>query len=365
MHERTIAMTSDEAADLAIEPAPVSSGDPSIWVSVVHWNGGESTMACLDSIFADPVRGVSVVVVDNGSTDDVLARIVARWPSVVVVSNATNLGFTGGHNQAIALAMERGADYVMLLNQDATLLPGCIRQMTAQAEGDPRIGLLSPVVFYADEPSRVQSCGLWIDFDRVDTGGSRDPAVMRAFQASEDAQVVLWGTALMLRRGLIEQIGMLDDRLFAYYEDMDLSVRSMDAGWLNRVCFEAGALHEGHRTRYTRESHVFYLSSRNALLFWRKALVVRRRRWRSHWKAVAKILNESGTLQDAGLDAQAAACIDGLWAGWRRHYGPYESRIEAPRWVRSILLSHPYFWSRVTGGQAVTLVRERMAARRT
>lgn len=330
---------------------------PHVVVSIVHWNGGPSTIACLESVRGDGYPRTSVVFVDNGSTDDVASTVRARWPEVVVISNTVNQGFTGGHNQGIGRALEMGADFVVLLNQDAALQPGCLGRMVALAATDARIGLVSPVIYYADDPTRVQFCGSWIDWSDVKTGGSRKPEVMREFERTSGGDVVLWGTALMIRRELIADIGLLDAHLFAYYEDTDYSVRSSSAGWSNRVCFDAGVLHEGHATRYTRGPHVFFLSSRNSLRFWKKAFASRGR-W-LHWrrKAVAGILHEAGTLQDVDLHEQAAACVDGLYAGWRGDSGPFDQRRLAPRWLHRLLLGHPYFWSQFVDGDFGSLFR--------
>lgn len=331
---------------------------PRVAVSVVHWNGGKSTLDCLESVYRDTYPKLSVVFVDNGSTDDVVSIVRDRWPQASIIANEGNQGFTGGHNQGIAAALDLGADYVVLLNQDATLQPDCIARMVELAESDCRIGLVSPVIYYADEPERVQFCGSWIDWENVRTGGSRDPEVMRQFERSANARdLSLWGTALMIRRDLIADIGVLDSRLFAYYEDTDYSVRSSSAGWLNRVCFDAGVLHEGHATRYSRGPHVFYLSSRNSLLFWKKAFSSRGGALRWRRKAVAGILHEAGTLKDVDLVQQAMACVDGLWAGCLRRYGSYDARRSAPRWFRSLMLSHPYLWSTLLEGDYGSLIR--------
>lgn len=359
-------MTDDAARVLgAAGAASPRTPGPHVAVSVVHWNGGQSTIECLESLHRRPYARQQIVFVDNGSTDGIAAVVRDRWPDILVVVNAANRGFTGGHNQGIATAVERGADYVLLLNQDATVQPDCIARMVALAESDDRIGLVSPVIFYADEPTRVQFCGHWIDWAGVRTGGSRVIDVMRQYELAGSA-ISLWGTALLIRRALVADIGVLDERLFAYYEDTDYSLRSSSRGWLNRVCFDAGVLHEGHATRYTRGPHVFYLSSRNALLFWRKAFATRRGgglRWRR--KVVSGILHEAGTLKDAALPEQAAACIDGLWAGWWRRYGSYEQRRSSPRWFRRLALSHPYFWSRLLDGDLASLMRRLRIGRRS
>ena len=124
------------------------TGSPNVCVSIVHWNGGQSTIKCIESVFANAYANLSLVIIDNGSTDTALLEVAARWPEITIVRNDRNTGFTGGQNQGIAEARRRGAAYVLLLNQDAIVQLGCIPEMVALAEADARIGLVSPVVFF-------------------------------------------------------------------------------------------------------------------------------------------------------------------------------------------------------------------------
>ena len=315
---------------------------PRVTVSIVHWNGGESTLACIDSVFAERLPDLSIVLVDNASTDGIADVVAARWPEVTVVRKITNTGFTGGQNAGIDAAMAAGADYVLLLNQDALLVPGCIGRMVALAEADSRTGLVSPLVYYADQPSRVQFAGSWLLPDAMDVGYDGDLAVVKARDADPATTMCLWGTALLIRRQVVEAIGVLDPRLFAYFEDTDYSVRAARAGWRNRMCFDAGILHEGHPTRFTRAPNFFYFVSRNEMMFWRKAMPASAF-FRVRRLCVARTLREAAKLRDAGLDAQVAACMSGLWDAFVGRVGAYDATRRAPRWWSWALMRHPYF----------------------
>lgn len=315
---------------------------PRVAISIVHWNGGASTIACIESAFAQDHPDLRIVVVDNGSSDGVADVVEARWPSITVVRNATNTGFTGGHNIGIAAALRSSPDYVLLLNQDAVMMDGCLARMIALAESDPRIGLVSPMIYYADQPERAQYRGSWLDETALAIVSDRDLDATKRRDADPGTTMCLWGTALLIRRALIDAIGVLDGRLFAYWEDSDYGARAAAAGFRSRMCFDAGLLHEGHVDRTTRRPHFFYFMSRNELVFWRSN--VQRNRWaRVQRRCTARVLREAAKLRDAGRDDAVAACLSGLWDAFIGHYGAYQPQRRAPRWLGRIVLAHPYF----------------------
>lgn len=314
---------------------------PAVWISVVHWNGGQSTIACLESVFADGYPNTSVVIVDNASTDNALEKIRLRWPAVAMIRNDRNTGFTGGQNQGIAHARTHGADFVVLLNQDALVKPGCVQAMVDLATANPRAGLISPVVYFEDQPERVQFSGSWIDRQSLNIAHSYDFAAVRSKELSDPSSMCLWGTALMIRMAVIDEIGVLDERFFAYYEDSDYSARASRAGWLNRMCFGAGILHEGHHSSYTRPPHFWYLIARNGILFWRKTLP-RLEYWRRIRIHLSRVIFQAANFQNAVMSDHVQASIDGIWDGFMRRYGPPIRTRNAPIVFSKLIMKRPY-----------------------
>ena len=139
-------------------------------VCVLNWNGREDTLRCLASL-----RGARVIVADNGSTDGSVEAIRAAFPDVELVENGANLGFSGGNNAAIRRALERGAEWVVLLNNDAEAEPGLLAALQAAAARHPRAGVLAGKLLYPD--GRVQWAGQRVG---LRTGYSGPPARPRA-----------------------------------------------------------------------------------------------------------------------------------------------------------------------------------------
>src|SRR4051794_37273189 len=123
-------------------PAVEPKSAPKVAIVVLNWNDGAATLACLGALRSIDYPNIAVIVVDNGSTDGSAQRI-RDSAFVDLVVNPTNLGFTGGVNVGIARAMATTADYVWLLNSDATTQPDVLSRLVATAETDERIGLVS------------------------------------------------------------------------------------------------------------------------------------------------------------------------------------------------------------------------------
>src|SRR2546423_5428965 len=114
------------------------------------------------------------MILDNGSTDESLARIRIAHPDVLMLESGKNLGFAGGNNIGIRYALAHGADYVWLLNNDTTPAPDAVAALVAKALADQRFGAVASICYYADAPSVVQAwagsrVNLWIGYGRLCT----------------------------------------------------------------------------------------------------------------------------------------------------------------------------------------------------
>jgi hypothetical protein len=110
---------------------------------VLNWNGREDTLRCLESLAAIERSDVGLVCVDNGSSDGSVKAIGERFPDVTLIEAGANLGYSGGNNLGIRRALEMGADWVVLLNNDATVAPDVIEGFERAMAARPRAGLLA------------------------------------------------------------------------------------------------------------------------------------------------------------------------------------------------------------------------------
>ena len=146
---------------------------------VLNWNGGEDSLACLESLAA---AGVETICVDNGSVDGSADAAAARFPDVELLRNGTNLGYAGGNNVGIRRALERGAEWVWLVNNDATVASDAPAALAMAAELRPDAGVLACKIYQADPPDVLWYAGGRFSTilgysGRQDGYGKRDTAI--------------------------------------------------------------------------------------------------------------------------------------------------------------------------------------------
>lgn len=212
-----------------------------IAVIVVNWNAREDLRACLHSLSVDAYSPVShsVWVVDNASTDGSAAIVQSEFPNVHLIVNDENLGFSKANNQAIARSENR---YVFLLNSDAAIHPGALEALAAYADDNPKVGIVGPKVLNPDGSLQL-SCRR---FPSLGAGIFRNTYLGRLFPNNKPAQDYLmadfdhahtravdWvsGCAMLIRRDMIAQVGILDERFYMYCEDVDLCERAWQFDW--------------------------------------------------------------------------------------------------------------------------------------
>jgi GT2 family glycosyltransferase len=239
---------------------------PSTGVVVLHWGDAADTLACLRSIARSVRVPRAVIVVDNGTGALARADVEAAAPGARLVVLPENRGYAGGNNAGIRAALEAGVDAVVLVNNDAVLEPDCLAALaTAAADAGPRAGAVGAKILRAGDPAT-----LWMAWgrltwraalvERVGEGERDGPR----FADVRDADWVS-GCVLLLTRAALADVGLLDERFFAYHEDVDWCTSARARGW--RVVFApaARAAHRGGASRAVR-----YLSARNTVLFARK-----------------------------------------------------------------------------------------------
>ncbi len=220
------------------------SSDPFLSIQIVTWNSADVIDACLASLAAQSAREFEIVVVDNASADGTPAhveRAFARGLPGTLLRPGHNTGFCGGHNQALARSR---APWVLLLNPDATLPPDFVKHAQEVLAGlDPDVGTVAPLILLPD--GRVDSSGLFLDrLRRVFDRGQGQPAA--GFAREEDV-FGCTGAAALHRRAMLDDVAedgsALDERLFAYYDDLDLSWRAQLRGWRCRFVPSLVVLH--------------------------------------------------------------------------------------------------------------------------
>ncbi|TWI46026.1 hypothetical protein IP92_03459 [Pseudoduganella flava] len=316
-----------------------------VLVSILNWNGAAQTLACVQGVLRQQVpagAGIDILVIDNGSEPPdaaALAQGLAALP-VALRREPVNRGFAGGHNLAVAHALEAGHDYVWLVNSDAVMGDEqVLARLLALMTDEPRCGAASPVLAILDQPDKVYFCGNFHDWDSLATHRARDVDDARATAPHRRAQQWVPGTAMLLRTQALRAAGPLDERMFAYFEDDELCARMAAHGWHSGVAYDARVLHAMPRRETDRPPYYFYLMARNYLLFWHGSTPAAHRR-RLALKLLDRALYDVNRLRYRGFPEQARAALLGVEDFLRgRHGRPMlERSVALPlRWLRALL----------------------------
>jgi len=232
---------------------------------LLNFNNWRYTIECLASLQHLDYDDWKVLVVDNGSKDDSLERIRELFPEVEIIELTENLGFPGGNNRGIRVALERGAEYVWLLNNDTVVEPQALRAMVEKAESDPKIGAVGSAIYSMEERERLQAWGggyvnFWL-------GRSRH--FLRPV-SDEEIQFVT-GASVLLRRTVLESLGLLDEGFFPiYWEDADYCFRLRKAGWKLAVAENSKVWHKETATIGKNSERLDFVFNKSAIRFFRK-----------------------------------------------------------------------------------------------
>lgn len=327
----TVPTSHTPSSTAALDPARM----PRVLVSILNWNGSAKTLACLDSMRdekASTPAEVTVLVIDNGSRSEEAAVLRAAVASrdVVLQCLPHNLGFTGGHNVAIARAISEGYDYIWLMNNDAKVTPGTLRELVAELQGQPRCGAVSPILIDIDDGS-IARCVNSHDWNKRVSTRILDVEEARRFQDARPADVWVDGTAVLFRVQALQEVGPLDDRLFAYYDDNDIGMRLAKAGWWSRCVFTATVLHENRKELHDYPLYLSYLLQRNEMLFYHTHTPPAYRRLLGA-KMLDKAIFDASRFREYGYLTHSDAALLGMWDYLRGRFGPpaHERKVPLP-----------------------------------
>jgi len=232
---------------------------------VINDNRCDDTLACLTSLEKGTYDKCTTIVLDNGSTDGCLETIRSTFPAVQIIELVRNDGYAGNNNIGIEAALAQGADWVFVLNEDTILAPDCLTRLIDAGESDPHIGIVGPMVYHYDEPDVIQSAGgmlgpRWQSIHLAKNEVDRDQ-----FTAPHEVDWIS-GCAILVRRALVEQVGMLDERFFCYWEDTEWCLRAAKGGWRIVHVPAAKLWHKGVQRDYHPRPFVTYYLTRNRFL---------------------------------------------------------------------------------------------------
>jgi GT2 family glycosyltransferase len=310
----------------------------SVLAVILNWNGIEHTLRCAEHVLALTGAQADLLIVDNGSEDDSLARLRdARLPARVVALE-TNEGFAGGMNAGLRDAIDHSYQYVWLLNSDAFVEPRCLQSLVERMDRDPTLAMVTPRLLSSD--GTEQHAGGTIDWNTGDVTWLKSSELVNA-----SGNHYLTGTAPLLRVANVVACGLFEPAFFAYWEDADLCVRLRRAGGRLAAVPDATALHLGSASSGTGSPFAHFLYTRNTWLFLERNARAGsdRVRW---WRFASAVTLRAANYDLGGTAPLVRATLAGLSAARRRQYGPPTFQIE-PAMLERWTFKRPWGWSRI------------------
>lgn len=326
-------LASTVLANHKLESSAATGTDPGMKLSIVvlHYNGLEDTRKCLASLETVAGAETQVLVVDNASAEDPSQVLKQEFPWSHVVRNPRNGGWAGGNNTGIRWSLARGAELIVLLNNDTLVAPAITRRLAEAAQAHPNFGIIGPVINYIDEPDKVMTDGVVFNSSTGPGFFHRKIVPVQSAGSPPLTEVdIVNGCCMMVRAEVFRRIGLIDDRFFLIHEESDFCLRARRAGYRCGLIGETLVWHKGSSSfKRTGRAWQRYYDARNLYLLLRKHLPTHRRGrgpWRSRLEYLKYVYYRYALEREHGQPEAAKAVLEGFCDALAGHYGPLSAR---------------------------------------
>lgn len=248
----------------------MSDPSPRVYTVVLNYRMVDDVLRCVSSLRRSDYRDQSLVVVDNGATEATAHRLENELPTTTVLTSWENLGYAGGNNLGIAHALDRGADLVWVLNPDTEVEASTLGLMVETMNAHPTAGIVGCRIL----DGRASGDVIWSNGESIrwDEGGAtahRDAGRPDRDVPASAPHVTEYvtGASMLVRREVFEQVGLLPERYFLYFEETDFNVRARRVGWRPLIDPRARMRHYQRSYEHLPSPRYVYYYVRNRLLF--------------------------------------------------------------------------------------------------
>lgn len=240
-------------------------------IVLLNWNGWKDTLECIKSLRKIRYENAKIIVVDNGSTDVSVEMIKQHAPDVLLLQSPENLGFGGGCNIGIRHALKQNNDFVWLLNNDTVVDPYALNHMIETYFEYDDIGIVGSITYDFIEKDKV-----YIKTDKVQRwGGGRVNYFLGKTSAntreSDIANIgFVTGCSSLIHKDIFDRVGLLDEDIFLYWDDVDFSKRVMNANYQLKVSLHSKVYHKLSASSGKFSETSMYHNSRSSVIFFYK-----------------------------------------------------------------------------------------------
>lgn len=255
---------------------------PKVFIIILNYNGKDCLENTLSGVFRLNYANFEVILVDNNSVDGSFEVAKRKFPRAICIKNSENVGFAAGMNVGIKYALERGAEYVLLLNYDVNVPKDFVTLLLEDMEKDAKIGVASPLIF--ENTGAVWFSGGKINWLRMRAENKKEKLGENNFSSD-----FISGCAMCIRAEVFRQVGLFDEDYFLYYEDTDFSFRAKVAGYKLLVSARSQIEHlEKSQGQLDKKTYWLVLS---ALIFFKKNTPLYFKPWIGFFLGLRRINN--------------------------------------------------------------------------
>ncbi len=214
---------------------PLTKPYPKVTIVILHFKGTSCVVGCVGSLNKVTYQNYDIIVVHNGPEDNALRDtiITASQHVITIINTGENLGFARGNNIGIKQALKDGAEYVLLLNDDTEVSSDFLTKLIEFAEKQQDVGMLGPRICLYGQPEQIWFAGARFEQKTCEMIASEFGQTGKSKNVEIVESDYVTGCALLVKRKVVEKIGLLDERFFLYWEDVDWGLRCTEAGFKN------------------------------------------------------------------------------------------------------------------------------------
>ena len=243
--------------------------EPYVAVILVNYKCADDTLRCIGSITEQTYKNYMVVVVDNDSEDRIQAALLETFPDVIFCKSEVNRGFAAGCNVGIREAQKHHVDYYLLINPDTVVDSSLLTELVNCAERDQNSGIVGAKIYFLNDPKRIWKASAQMNMILATDFGKGTEKLDRDEAGDIIECTHVTGCCHLIKKKVIETIGLLDETYFMYYEDTDFDFRARKAGFKILYCPSAVLWHDKKR-REAKKPDYYFILSKSCAIFIRK-----------------------------------------------------------------------------------------------
>jgi GT2 family glycosyltransferase len=239
--------------------------NPQVITLILNYNQAQDTIECVQCLKESIYKNLEIIVIDNGSTDDSESIIRTAHQDITIVQTGSNLGFCGGNNFGINIAIKQNPKYILLLNNDTIVEPNFLEPMVSAMECDEKAAAAGGTICYYPDKQKIWYAGGKFVFWKASSLSNYSGKNIKSINKLRKQNVsFITGCMMLIRTNVLSSVGFLDEKFFMYFEDAEFSLRMIKAGFHLLYVPQSRIYHKIHNR--SDQLLPMYFTVRNRLL---------------------------------------------------------------------------------------------------